>query len=227
MPFIFRMLILPKPGTYLNHDTDEIPYSDFINKELILFSMADNVRSIPSVADGLKPGQRKVIWGCFKRKLKSEIKVAQLVGYISEHAAYHHGEASLSMTIINLAQDYVGSNNLNLLMPNGQYGTREQGGKNHAAPRYIFTEPSPLARSVFHLSDDPLLTYLKEDNDWIEPEFYMPVIPLILINGAEGIGTGKETQVHSYGHPHQYSRQVGARRSLATILLMWLPTFVA
>ena len=80
-----------RPGTYLDHNVDEIPYSDFINKELILFSMADNIRSIPSVADGLKPGQRKVIWGCFKRKLKKEIKVAQLVGYISEKAAYHHG----------------------------------------------------------------------------------------------------------------------------------------
>src|SRR5882757_4885346 len=64
-----------QPGTYLDHDTDEIPYSDFINKELVLFSIADNVRSIPSVCDGLKPGQRKVVWGCFKRKLKKEIKV--------------------------------------------------------------------------------------------------------------------------------------------------------
>ncbi|KAI9430165.1 DNA topoisomerase [Lactarius indigo] len=145
------------PGTYLDHDTDEISYSDFINKELILFSMADNVRSIPSVADGLKPGQRKVIWACFKRKLKKEIKVAQLVGYISEHAAYHHGEQSLTMTIVNLAQDYVGSNNLNLLLPNGQ-----------------------------------------EDNDDIEPEWYMPVIPLLLLNGTEGIGTGWSTSVPSY-----------------------------
>jgi len=64
-----------KPGTFLDHNMDEIPFSDFINKELILFSMADNIRSIPSVVDGLKPGQRKVIWGCFKRKLKKEIKV--------------------------------------------------------------------------------------------------------------------------------------------------------
>ena len=59
----------------MNHDIDEIPISDFINKELILFSMADNIRSIPSVLDGLKPGQRKVIFGTFKKKLKSEIKV--------------------------------------------------------------------------------------------------------------------------------------------------------
>ncbi|KAI0056765.1 type II DNA topoisomerase [Artomyces pyxidatus] len=187
-----------KPGTYLDHDTDEISYSDFINKELILFSMADNVRSIPSVADGMKPGQRKVIWACFKRKLKKEIKVAQLVGYISEHAAYHHGEQSLTMTIVNLAQDYVGSNNLNLLLPNGQYGTRDQGGKDHASARYIFTEPAPITRAIFHPADDPLLNYLKEDNDLIEPEYYMPVLPLILINGAEGIGTGWSTSLPSY-----------------------------
>ncbi|KAF9242373.1 DNA topoisomerase [Melanogaster broomeanus] len=187
-----------KAGTYLDHNIDEIPFSDFINKELILFSMADNVRSIPSVADGLKPGQRKVIWGCFKRKLKKEIKVAQLVGYISEVAAYHHGEASLTMTIVNLAQDYVGSNNLNLLLPNGQYGTRDMGGKDHASARYIFTELAPLARSMFHPDDGPLLTYLKEDNDWIEPEYYMPVIPMVLVNGAEGIGTGWSTTIPSY-----------------------------
>ena len=67
-----------RPGTYLDHNVDEIPYSDFINKELILFSMADNIRSIPSVADGLKPGQRKVIWSCFKRNLKREIKARLL-----------------------------------------------------------------------------------------------------------------------------------------------------
>ena len=68
----------PQPGTYLNHDVDEVPFSDFINKELILFSMADNIRSIPSVADGLKPGQRKVIWGCFKRKIKKGLKVCSV-----------------------------------------------------------------------------------------------------------------------------------------------------
>ncbi|PPQ95649.1 hypothetical protein CVT26_008678 [Gymnopilus dilepis] len=187
-----------KPGTYLDHRMDEIPYSEFINKELILFSMADNIRSIPSVADGLKPGQRKVIWACFKRKLKSEIKVAQLVGYISEHAAYHHGEASLAATIINLAQDYVGSNNMNMLRPSGQFGTRDSGGKDHAAPRYIFTQPMPLARVVYNPADDNLLNPQKDDNLLIEPEFYMPIVPLVLINGAEGIGTGWSTSIPCY-----------------------------
>ncbi|TFK30660.1 DNA topoisomerase II [Coprinopsis marcescibilis] len=184
-----------KPGTYLDHRLEEIPYSEFINKELILFSMADNIRSIPSIADGLKPGQRKVIWGCFKRKLRKEIKVAQLVGYISEHAAYHHGEASLAATIINLAQEFVGSNNLALLMPSGQYGTRDMGGKDHAAPRYIFTGTKSITRAIYHPGDDPLLTYLKDDDASIEPEWYMPTVPTVLINGAEGIGTGWSTNI--------------------------------
>ncbi|KAI0791794.1 DNA topoisomerase [Abortiporus biennis] len=187
-----------KPGTFLDHSLKEISVTEFINHELILFSMADNVRSIPSVADGLKPGQRKVIWGCFKRKLKSEIKVAQLTGYISEKACYHHGEQSLQMTIVNLAQDFVGSNNINLLMPNGQFGTRDQGGKDHASARYIFTEPSPVARAIFHPADDPLLKYMQDDNINIEPEWYVPVIPLVLVNGAEGIGTGWSTNVPCY-----------------------------
>ena len=124
--------------------------------------------------------------------------MAQLVGYISEHAAYHHGEQSLTMTIVNLAQDYVGGNNLNLLMPNGQFGTRDQGGKDHASARYIFTEPAPITRAVFHPDDDPLLNYLKDDNDPIEPEHYLPVLPMVLINGAEGIGTGWSTNVPCY-----------------------------
>jgi DNA topoisomerase II len=139
--------------------------------------------------------------------------VAQLVGYIAEHAAYHHGEQSLTMTIVNLAQDYVGSNNVNLLLPNGQYGTRDQGGKDHASARYIFTEVSPITRAIFHPADDPLFTYLKDDNDPIEPEYYVPVVPLVLVNGAEGIGTGmfisflKRTPVNRapYRLEHVYS----------------------
>ncbi len=74
--------------------THSITYSDFINKELILFSNADNERSIPSMVDGLKPGQRKVLYTCFKRNDKKDIKVAQLAGSVAEHSAYHHGEVS-------------------------------------------------------------------------------------------------------------------------------------
>nr|XP_021509139.1 DNA topoisomerase 2-alpha [Meriones unguiculatus] len=119
--------------------TTYLTYNDFINKELILFSNSDNERSIPSMVDGLKPGQRKVLFTCFKRNDKREVKVAQLAGSVAEMSSYHHGEMSLMMTIINLAQNFVGSNNLNLLQPIGQFGTRLHGGKDSASPRYIFT----------------------------------------------------------------------------------------
>jgi len=187
-----------KPGTFLDHRVRQIPISDFINKELILFSMADNIRSIPSVVDGLKPGQRKVLFGCFKRNLRTEIKVAQLQGYVSEHTAYHHGDQSLTMTIVGLAQDFCGSNNVNLLMPNGQFGTRSMGGKDAASARYIFTAVPRITRRLFHPQDDALLNYLDDDGQSIEPEWYVPVVPQVLLNGGEGIGTGWSTFVPNY-----------------------------
>ena len=187
-----------EPGTFLDMTGDTVRYDEFINKELILFSRADLLRSIPSMVDGFKPSQRKVLFSCFKRKLKSDVKVAQLSGYVSEHSAYHHGEASLAMTIVNLAQDFVGSNNINLLVPSGQFGTRLQGGKDHASPRYIFTRLHPVCRAMFPECDDPLLNYLDEDGQRIEPDFYYPVVPLVLVNGAEGIGTGWSTSIPNF-----------------------------
>ncbi|KAF7683272.1 DNA topoisomerase 2 [Astathelohania contejeani] len=186
------------PGTYLDNTGPQISIRDFVNKELILFSMADNIRSIPSVVDGLKPGQRKVIFSCFKKNLKEEIKVAQLAGYVAGVSVYHHGEQSLASTIVNLAQDYVGSNNINLLLPLGQFGTRLQGGKDAASSRYIYTALSRFARLIFHSLDDPLLNYLNEENVSIEPEYYVPIIPMALVNGPEGIGTGWSSNIPNF-----------------------------
>jgi DNA topoisomerase-2 len=109
-------------------------YKDFIDKELILFSQASNLRAIPCMVDGLKPGQRKILFSCFKRKLTKEIKVAQLAGYVSEHSAYHHGEVSLTGTIVNMAQNYCGANNINLMMPNGQFGIWHALSQHRTAP---------------------------------------------------------------------------------------------
>lgn len=184
--------------TYMDTSEEVIQVKDFINKELILFSMADNVRSIPSMVDGLKPGHRKILFSCFKRRLKGEIKVAQLAGYVSEHSAYHHGEQSLCATIIGMAQTFVGSNNVNLLEPIGQFGTRLQGGKDAASPRYVFTSLSPFARLLFRVEDDALLTYLNDDGQSIEPEWYLPILPLVLVNGGEGIGTGWMTAIPNF-----------------------------
>jgi len=128
--------------------------------------------------------------------------VAQFSGYVSEHAGYHHGEASLNGAIVGMAQTFVGSNNVNLLMPNGQFGTRLQGGKDSASERYIYTELNPLTRALFPADDDPILNYLQDDGSSIEPDFYIPTLPLILINGGKGIGTGYSTDVPCF-HPRE------------------------
>ena len=187
-----------KPGTYLDHSGSGVSYTDFVNKELILFSMADNIRSIPSVVDGLKPGQRKVLFTCFKRNLRKDVKVVELAGSISGLTAYQHGETSLQGTIVGLAQTFVGSNNVNCLEPSGNFGTRLQGGSDCASARYIYTRLSPFARKIFHAADEPLLTYNTDDEKTIEPEVYVPVVPLLLINGADGIGTGWSSNIPNY-----------------------------
>ncbi|KAL2127456.1 hypothetical protein VTI74DRAFT_10696 [Chaetomium olivicolor] len=188
------------PGTYLDSTMARKSYADFVNKELILFSMADNMRSIPSMIDGLKPGQRKVIYGAFKRNLVNDQKVAELAGYISEVAAYHHGEQSLQQTIVGLAQTYVGSNNVNCLEPSGNFGSRLSGGSDAASARYIHTRLSPFARRVFSKLDEPILEYQFDDGNMIEPKVYVPIIPMVLVNGADGIGTGWSTSIPNY-HP--------------------------
>ena len=179
----------------LDYNISKVNIKDLINKELVLFSIADNVRSIPSLVDGLKPSQRKIIFSCIKRKLYSEIKVSQLAGYVSETSSYHHGEASLQDTIINLAQNFTGSNNMNLLEPVGQFGTRLLGGKDASSPRYIFTHLSKFYKKLFNPHDFDILEYLDDDGQSIEPKFYVPTLPLILINGACGIGTGFSTDI--------------------------------
>jgi len=182
----------------LNHTETEVTIPDFINRELIHFSNSDTLRSIGSVYDGLKPSQRKILYSCFKRKLYSEIRVAQLAGYVSENAAYHHGEASLQSAIIGMSQDYMGSNNMNLLMPNGQFGTRIMGGHDAASPRYIHTELNKIVDLIYPSTDFPLLDYNDDDGILVEPKYYVPIIPMVLVNGMNGIGTGFSTSVPKF-----------------------------
>lgn len=174
----------------------EVSFSDFIDRDLIYFSNIDNDRSIPSMMDGLKPSQRMILYCCFKRGRRSkEVRVAQLAGYVSENTDYHHGEASLQGAIIGLAQNYPGSNNINLLKPNGNFGYRRQGGKDHASARYIHTEMDPVTCSIFREEDEEVLRYNYDDNKRVEPINYAPIIPMILVNGTQGIGTGFSTTI--------------------------------
>ena len=181
--------------SYLDTSSPLIDYEEFIHKEFIHFSKYDCDRSIPNLMDGLKISLRKILFSAFKKNLKTEIKVAQFTGYVSEQSCYHHGEASLNQAIVGMAQNFVGSNNINLLEPSGQFGTRLQGGKDSASERYIFTRLNKITRYLYPEADDNILKYLKDDGYPVEPIFYVPIIPMVLVNGSKGIGTGFSTDI--------------------------------
>lgn len=184
-----------------------LPYEEFVNKDLIHFSNYNLERSIPSVMDGLKTSQRKILYSAFKRNLKSEIRVAQFAGYVSEHSGYHHGEASLNDAIVGMAQDFVGSNNIPWFVPQGQFGTRLQGGSDAASPRYIHTHLQPYIKNLVPEDDFAILTYRDDDGLPVEPEWYAPILPMLLINGCRGIGTGYSTFVPQY-NPTDLKRMI-------------------
>jgi DNA topoisomerase-2 len=175
-----------------------IPYEEFINKELIHFSKYDCDRSIPNLMDGLKISLRKILYSAFKKRLSNEIKVAQFSGYVSENSCYHHGEESLNKAIVGMAQNFIGSNNINLLFPSGQFGSRIKGGQDASSPRYIFTRLEKITRAIFPEQDDNILKYLNDDGTPVEPQFYVPIIPMVLVNGSKGIGTGFSTEIMCY-----------------------------
>lgn len=175
-------------------DIGSISISNFINGQLIKFSHADCQRSLPNGIDGLKVSQRKILYAVKKRNLKysgESLKVAQLAGYTAEHSNYHHGENNLFETIIGMANEFPGTNNIPLLYRDGQFGSRLEGGEDSAAARYIFTKMDVLTDLIFRTEDEPLLKQVNDDGDLVEPEFYIPILPMILINGCTaGIGTG-------------------------------------
>ena len=168
----------------------------FFDEEFKLFSIYDNVRSIPK-ADGFKPSQRKIIYGMLKRgENADEIRVETAANHISAVSDYHHGATSLIGTIAKMAQTFAGSNNINLLMPNGQFGSRLDPAP--GAGRYIYTELSKSFRQLFKKEDDAILEPQYSDGMQIEPKHYLPILPILLINGASGTGTGYATNILCY-----------------------------
>lgn len=186
------------PEATIDNSRREITLAEFLHTEYRSHADDNLRRTTPSVVDGLKPSQRKILFGCFRKGLDAgtaEMKVAQLGAAVAEITSYHHGEVSLMSSITKMAQNFVGSNNINLLEPLGQFGTRLEGGDDAASPRYIFTRISSLAKLIFRKEDNPILEYLEDEGNSIEPVEYLPVIPMVLVNGADGIGTGYSTKL--------------------------------
>ena len=161
------------------------------------FSLYDNVRSIPFLTDGLKPSQRKAIYGTLTRGENAGlIQVERLGSVVAAATDYHHGTGSMCSTIVGMANNYAGSNNLNLFVPEGQFGSRLTA--ESAAHRYIETKLSPWFRALFPKADDQILEHHEVDGERIEPKTYAPLLPMVLVNGAQGTGTGHACLIMSY-----------------------------
>jgi DNA topoisomerase-2 len=178
--------------------TRDMTISNFVHTDLINYSSYSVERALPSMLDGMKTSQRKIIFTVRQRNYVGaarEVKVAQLAGAVAELTLYLHGEKSLNDAIVNMAQDFVGANNLPLLYPDGAFGTRLANGKDAASPRYIFTYAQAVTNLLLRPEDDDLLTRKQEEGVNVEPVAFWPVLPLLLINGASAIATGFSTNV--------------------------------
>ena len=176
----------------------KINISDFLNTDVLMFSLENCKRSIPSAIDGLKPSQRKVLWTLLNKNSDEYQKVFMLTGQIASYAYYNHGDASMNETIIKMGQNYPGSNNVNLIEPSGFFGSREYLGSDHGAPRYIKCRLNKIARKLFPAIDTKLLPKNYEDNVQVEPKYFIPIVPMVLCNGSCGIGTGYSSFVPMY-----------------------------
>lgn len=192
---------VPPPRVTAPKESGEetLAYKQFIDSEFIEFSRYDNERSIPSVCDGLKPVQRKVIYTGLKKAYAKTPKVFLFASDTVRESDYHHGPKSVEDAIVTMGQSFPGSNNLPLVEAVGAFGTRRLGGKDSGATRYISGRISELARSVFVKHDMSVLKRnLSDELREIEPSVYAPILPLCLVNGANGIGTGYSTSIPLY-----------------------------
>ena len=175
--------------------------SNFVDKQLIIYHRMALRRSLPGIWDGFKECQRKIFYAIRLRNYKKTLDLEKIMGAVKEITGYKHGGAALLETITKMAQGFVGRNNIPLFVNDGEFGTRsgvKGPGGDHAASRYISTMEEDVSRCVFSSLDDDLLVRLYEDNDLVEYDFYMPVVPMLLINGSEGIGCGWSTTIPNY-----------------------------
>lgn len=154
--------------------------SDFLNNELVDYASYDNLRSIASYIDGQKNTSRKILHTVLKKNIKDEIKVAQLANKMAEFTQYLHGDAS--SVVVTMAQNYVGTNNMPLLAREGNFGTRFK--PEASAPRYIYTMKEKYTDTLFNKDDEHILISQEFEGDEIEPRFYIPSLPIILLNGS-------------------------------------------
>ena len=172
--------------------------SEFVDDQLIIYCRVSLPRAIPNMYDGFNSAQRKVMFTLVQKGVKGEIQVERLTGAVYEMTSYHHGPTSVHGTIIGLAQAYPGSNNVPLLERSGLFGSRVEAGHDASDPRYLATKLDPVFSRIFRPEDAPILAMVREADGPPEVRQFAPVVPMLLVNGAVGIGSGFSTEVPSY-----------------------------
>jgi DNA topoisomerase-2 len=218
-------LVNPLSVSRMDYNQKVMDISQFLMTEMYDYSSYNIKRAIPSVIDGFKVSQRKVMCACldkFKNSSTPSFKVAQLAAFAAAHTNYAHGEVSLQNTIVNMAQSFSGSNNIPYLYEDGAFGTRIANGGDAASPRYIFTKITDKARNIITETSPDVLQYITEENMTVEPEFYVPVLPMVLINGANGIATGFRSLVPLF-NPSDIIKNINAKfnRGSSVKLVPW------
>ena len=190
----------------------DLSLKEFVNDQLILYHKISIRRAIPSVYDGLKDCQRKALYSALKRKYSKQVKFVIAAGNVIADTAYHHGDNSLKESMIKMGQGFVGSNNIPYFVNAGEYGSRMLGTsdeKTHAADRYLYFKMEEIIKTIFPEDDFPLYQQLEEDGDLLEYEYFMPIIPMLLVNGSWGIACGFSSNIWAY-NPEDLVRWIRA-----------------
>lgn len=175
-----------------------ITFSEFYENDAPSYGAYDNLRKIASYVDGMKLSQRKVMYTLFKKfpNPGSENKTARLASSVAECTEYLHGEASLTQVLDTMAASFVGSNNYPLVRGHGNFGTRFSGAGSAAAPRYTYCSISPISSELFMETDRDLCNPQVFEGTEIEPQYMMPIFPILFLNGTDGISTGWKTLIY-------------------------------
>lgn len=179
-----------------------LPITEFMDYFVRNYSYSTLGRNMKRLSDGLTEVACIIIRGTFHffgRQCKSakSPKVTDFAGLVGNLYHYHHGD-SIQKSVITLAQAFVGSNNLPLLIGKGRFGSMQKGGKHASQPRYLEVKPSPLLPLIFRAEDDPLLVPREVEGEKVEPEHFLPIIPLALVNGASCVCTGWSSHIPNY-----------------------------
>lgn len=182
--------------TYL-HSLESVPLEEIVKEEYRIYQIYTLMdRAIPYMQDGLKPSQRRILFTLFRNQSKGLMKVTGLTGLVL--TLHPHGPASIESSVVNLAQDYTFSNNYPLIDKKGYFGERME--TQAAAGRYIECKLGEVAKLILFDDMNQVQMVPNYDEKVMEPVGLLPKLPIMLLNGAEGIGTGFSSVIPSFNH---------------------------